>query len=256
MRKTTNTMKTKTVFLILLAIAVSCSSNNNQETADEIIPKASSTVSVTASDTSTSGTETEAEEEPIASVIPEADSTIPEAYSKFNLDIIDADSLFTDDADTLSADIELVDSTDNNQYRKAFKTGISFGSAHREHHSTRERFKEIILKNEQKGDASSAAIMIAGKYFKMIQRCADRNIDERRLKEAIDGLENLRNYINEALQSNKDVSTNLILQKISDNTIACRTVFEKCNEEYNGQADKYRNLADTISIMQKNLFAD
>ena len=254
MRKTTNTMKTKPFFIILLALAVSCSSNSSQESTAEIITKSSSSMSTAASEPITEDTASQ-EEEPIEEEVPVADPTIPEAYSKFNLDIIDSDSLFADDTDTVSTEIAEADTTDSNQYRRAYKTGISFGAAHREH-PTRERFKEIILRNEQKGDASSAAIMIAGKYFKMLQMCADRNTDERRLKQAIDGLENLRNYINEALQSNKDVSTNLILQKISDNTLACRAVFEKCNEEYNGQADKYRNLADTISIMQKNLFVD
>ena len=253
MRKTTNTMKTKPFLIILLALAVSCGSSSNQENSAEILPNVSSTMSTETSEPST--TEPEPQEEPLTEEVVETDPTIPEAYSKFNLDIIDSDSLFADDTDTVSAEIALADTTDSNQYRKAFKTGISFGAAPRQH-PTRERFKEIILKNEQKGDASSAAIMIAGKYFKMLQICADSNTDERRLKQAIDGLDNLRNYINEALQSNKDVSTNLILQKISENAIACRTVFEKCNEEYNGQADKYRNLADTISIMQKNLFVD
>lgn len=242
-------MKTKIAFILLLAIAASCSQSGTkgeESTTAEII---------TTSTLQTNSVEIESEEEidTADSTPPAPEPTIPEAYSKYNLDLIDADSVELNDTDTTN--IVTIDTTDSNKYRQAFKTGMSFGAVHKSR-PNKEQFSDIILKNEQKGDASSAAIMIAGKYFKMLQMCADKNTDEKRIKQAVDGLENLRKYINEALQSNKDVNTNLILQKISDNTLACRSVYEKCNEDYNGETDKYRILADTIRIMQKNLFAN
>lgn len=242
-------MKTRIAFILLLAFAASCSqsgTNGEESTMAEIITTSSSktsTMEIASVEEFDSALNAPAAPEP----------PIPEAYSKYNLDLIDDDSIVSNDVDT--TDIVTVDTTDSNKYRQAYKTGISFGAVHKSR-PTNEQFSDIILKNEQKGDASSAAIMMAGKYFKMLQICADKNTDEKRLKQAVDGLENLRNYINDALQSNKDVNTNLILQKISDNTLACRSVYEKCNEDYNGESDKYRILADTIRIMQKNLFAD
>ena len=210
---------------------------------------------ITTSNTTTSTMNIESVEESDSAISAPStpEPSIPEAYSKYNLNLIDDDSIVSNNVDTTG--IVTIDTSDSNKYRLAFKTGMSFGAVHKSR-PTNEQFSDIILKNEQKGDASSAAIMMAGKYFKMLQICADKNADEKRLKQAVDGLENLRNYINDALQSNKDVNTNLILQKISENTLACRSVYEKCNEDYNGESDKYRILADTIRIMQKNLFAD
>ncbi|MBR6176685.1 MAG: hypothetical protein IKQ70_02230 [Bacteroidales bacterium] len=242
-------MKTRITFILLLALAASCSqsgTNSEESSMAEIITTSNTT-------TSTMNIESVEESDSAISAPSTPEPSIPEAYSKYNLNLIDDDSIVSNNVDTTG--IVTIDTSDSNKYRLAFKTGMSFGAVHKSR-PTNEQFSDIILKNEQKGDASSAAIMMAGKYFKMLQICADKNADEKRLKQAVDGLENLRNYINDALQSNKDVNTNLILQKISENTLACRSVYEKCNEDYNGESDKYRILADTIRIMQKNLFAD
>lgn len=240
---------------MLLALAVSCSQSGSQETSSEPVLKASEvTMEAAAPTVGTMQAETIQESDTVVvadTVMP----TVPEAYSKFNLDLIDDDSVAEADADSTAEEEVIPDTTDSNKYRQAYHTGISFGAV-RKSRSTKEHFSDIILQNEQKGDASSAAIMVAGKYFKMLQMFADKNKDEKRLKQAIDGLDNLRGYINEALQSNKDVSTNILLQKISDNAMACRSVYEKCNADYDGQTDKYRALADTIHVMQKNLFAE
>ncbi len=238
----------------MLAFVVSCSQKSTQ-TEGEVCMTIKSEESPVTMSVSSAPQPTEQAPETDTIVVIQETVTVPEAYSKFNLDIIDDDSLTSADNDTIAVDDVIPDSTDSNKYRQAYRTGISFGAV-RKGYQNKEKFSEIILQNEQKGDASSAAIMMAGKYFKMLQMFADKTKDEKRLKQAIDGLDNLRGYINEALQSNKDVSTNILLQKISDNAMACRTVYEKCNADYDGQTDKYRALADTISIMQKNLFAE
>ncbi len=238
----------------MLAFVVSCSQKSTQ-TEGNVSRAIESEESPVTMSLSADPTPTEQESETYTIVKIQEPITIPEAYSKFNLDIIDDDSLVSADNDPIAVEDIITDSTDSNKYRQAYRTGISFGAV-RKGRPNNEKFSEIILQNEQKGDASSAAIMVAGKYFKMLQMFADKTKDEKRLKQAIDGLDNLRGYINEALQSNKDVSTNILLQKISDNAIACRTVYEKCNADYDGQTDKYRALADTIRIMQKNLFAE
>lgn len=238
----------------MLAFVVSCSQKSTQTEGNVSMAIESKESPVTMS-VSAAPTPTEQESETDTIVEIQEPITVPEAYSKFNLDIIDDDSLVSADNDTIAVEDIITDSTDSNKYRQAYRTGISFGAV-RKGRPNNEKFSEIILQNEQKGDASSAAIMVAGKYFKMLQMFADKTKDEKRLKQAIDGLDNLRGYINEALQSNKDVSTNILLQKISDNAIACRTVYEKCNADYDGQTDKYRALADTIRIMQTNLFAE
>ena len=240
---------------MLLALAVSCSQSGSQDSSSEPVLKASSEVTMDAAAPTVGTMQAESvNESDTVTVVDSVIPTVPEAYSKFNLDLIDDDSVADAETDSTAEEV-IPDTTDSNKYRQAYHTGISFGAV-RKSRSTKEHFSDIILQNEQKGDASSAAIMVAGKYFKMLQMFADKNKDEKRLKQAIDGLDNLRGYINEALQSNKDVSTNILLQKISDNAMACRSVYEKCNADYDGQTDKYRALADTIHVMQKNLFAE
>lgn len=269
MRKTILNMKTKTALIVLLAFSVACNrSGSNTDTQEK-----EETVSKTMQATATIGDSMQVEdnEEQVVAdtitIVTAPQPTIPEAYSKFNLDMLDsATAALYDDVDTAAT--EDVDDepetaiTESNKYQMAFQAGVSFAKhihkKHRSHDSisTIDRFSATILNNEQRGDASAAAIMMAGKYFKMLQICAERNTDEKRLKQGIDGLDNLRSYINEALQTNKDVSTNLLLQKISEKAISIRNTYEKCNTDYTGQNDKYRSLVDTIGIMQKNLFIE
>lgn len=270
MHKTIPNMKTNTALIVLLAFVVSCNGGSQSDSkVEEVITTKSVQTASTSGDTVQNNIEEESEVVAATdSVVAEPQPTIPEAYSKFNLDLLDsATADLYDDQDTSAAEDFAYEpepaGADGNKYKTAFQTGVSFANhIHKRHHisdslrSSLSHFSEMILNNEQKGDPSAAAIMMAGKYFKMLQICAERNTDEKRLKQGIDGLDNLRSYINEALQSNKDVSTNLLLQKISEKALSIRNTYEKCNTDYTGQADKYRSLADTIGVMQKNLFVE
>jgi hypothetical protein len=181
--------------------------------------------------------------------VPEAQ--LPEAYSKYNLNMLDS-AISSADIDTLTATAsENTEIADSNKYKMAYQTGQSFASK-----PPTNLFADLVLKAEQEGDASAAAIMMAGKYFKLLEIFAGEKFDEKKLKQGIDGLENLKKYTNEAMQSTKDINTNIILQKIVENTTQCRAIYEKCNEEYSGQTDKYQQLTAAIKDFQKNLVAE
>lgn len=243
-------MKAKLSIIILLLLAVSCGSKSSDSSSTaEIVTKQSS------KEMSAASTETVAEDTEICDTIATTgaseEAPLPEAYSKYNLNMLDS-ALSSADIDTLTATAsENTEIADSNKYKMAYQTGQSFASK-----PPTNLFADLVLKAEQQGDASAAAIMMAGKYFKLLEIFAGEKFDEKKLKQGIDGLENLKKYTNEAMQSTKDINTNIILQKIVENTTQCRAIYEKCNEEYSGQTDKYQQLTTAIKDFQQNLVTE
>lgn len=242
-------MKARLLIIPLLALSVSCSSNSGSKSTVEQAAETSSAPK----EMSAASAQTQEEAEQITGTDTAAatEAPLPEAYSKYNLNLLDT-AIAASGADTLSAtaseDTEIADS---NKYKMAYETGMSFASK-----PPTNLFADLVLKAEQQGDASSAAIMMAGKYFKLLEIFASEQFDEKKLKQGIDGLENLKKYVNDAMQSTKDISTNIILQKIVENTTQCRAIYEKCNEEYSGQTDKYQQLTTAIKDFQQNLVTE
>ena len=241
-------MKAKLSIILLLVLSVSCSSNSSQSSVDKVAETASSPKEMSAT-----SSPAQAGAAQITDTATEAvtEAPLPEAYSKYNLNMLDS-AISSADVDTLTTTAsENTEIADSNKYKMAYETGQSFASK-----PSTNLFADLVLKAEQQGDASAAAIMMAGKYFKLLEIFAGEKFDEKKLKQGIDGLENLKKYVNEAMQSTKDISTNIILQKIVENTTQCRAIYEKCNEEYSGQTDKYQQLTTAIKDFQQNLVTE
>lgn len=244
-------MKPAFALLPLCVFAVACSSSSQQSNdtsadyANDIVSKTVSAQNVSTVDT----TIKESETEPIAE--------LPEAYSRFKLDALDTATIAITDTVIMTEEVIVPDETpkDTNIFRSAFNAGASFAAPAMNDSTLKSSFSNILLKAEQNGNPSSAAIMMAGKYFKTLQICAQNNRNEVALKQGIDGLDNLTAYLNDAMQSNHDIKTNLLLQKIIEKANLCRTMYQKCNEENSASADKYRPLADTLSVIQNGIFS-
>ena len=127
----------------MLAFVVSCSQKSTQTEGNVSMAIESKESPVTMS-VSAAPTPTEQESETDTIVEIQEPITVPEAYSKFNLDIIDDDSLVSADNDTIAVEDIITDSTDSNKYRQAYRSGISFGAV-RKGRPNNEIFSEIIL---------------------------------------------------------------------------------------------------------------
>ncbi|MCQ2974338.1 MAG: hypothetical protein MJ211_05950 [Bacteroidales bacterium] len=194
---------------------------------------------------------------------------IPEAISKYDIYFWNTDSAVIDNSED-----KLTEISNNNQNNAAIQTGANFATAfslkndslsekvinnlskfgkkinfkvdtlfHRHLDSV---FIKTIYENENNGNSSIAAMMMAGNYFKMLQHCAKNNLNDIKLQRGIEHINHLTDYINNALQSTEDLKTNIYLQKLKTTADSCKILYQQCNENYNGEGIKYQPLIDLI----------
>jgi|GEM_PF-5875915 len=113
-------------------------------------------------------------------------------------------------------------------------------------------FYDCVAQAENDDERGLAALMMSGYYFGSLCTVLEyidietKLPDEKTLAAGIKKMDNLKEYLNEALTAEKEVKTTMAIQRLEAAADSVKNAYYKCQADYDEDGNKYDALLSTI----------
>jgi hypothetical protein len=117
-------------------------------------------------------------------------------------------------------------------------------------------FFDCVAQAENDEERGIAAIMMSGYYFGSLCTVLEyidnetQLPDEKVLASGIKKMDNLKEYLNEALTAEKEVKTTMAIQRLEAAADSVKNAYFKCQADYDENGPKYDQLLSVVRAVE------